>query len=221
MTELRVERVAAKAHVCRGVLLDRPELPGVNRLPIARDTKSPGIITADPVKAMAKNQGLEEIGKGDCVVLCTAPGDLWKNSTWKELPADEKAKRRAIFTPGEPGFGRSASEDLASRKIEFWVALAEPTMFDPRGRSMARRCPATPSCGRDAAASGTWRLSNSSRSSSRASPSSCSSGPRSSSRVPPARPAIQCRSGDAGRRCGERAARSPQLVTFGKPLGRR
>lgn len=119
MGDLGVEHVAEKAYVCRGVLLDGPKLRGVNPLPIPRDTKSPGIITADDVKAMVKNQGLEEIGEGDCVFLYTGHGDLWKNSSWKGLSADEKAKRRATFTSGEPGFGRSACEYLASRKIAF------------------------------------------------------------------------------------------------------
>jgi kynurenine formamidase len=119
MGDLGVEHVAEKAYVCRGVLLDGPKLRGVNPLPIPRDTKSPGIITADDVKAMVKNQGLEEIGEGDCVFLYTGHGDLWKSSTWKGLSAEEKAKRRATFTSGEPGFGRSACEYMASRKIAF------------------------------------------------------------------------------------------------------
>jgi kynurenine formamidase len=53
------------------------------------------------------------------VFLYTGHGDFWKSSTWKGLSAEEKAKRRATFTSGEPGFGRSACEYMASRKIAF------------------------------------------------------------------------------------------------------
>src|SRR5215213_9110329 len=53
----------------RAVLLDGPKYRGVNPLPIPRDTKSPGIITAEDVKAMVKAQGLDEIGEGDCLFL--------------------------------------------------------------------------------------------------------------------------------------------------------
>lgn len=119
MGDLGVEHVAEKAFVCRSVLLDGPRLRGVNPLPILRDTKSPGIITADDVEAMVKNQGLAEIGEGDCVFLYTGHGDLWKNSAWKGLSAEQKAERRTVFTSGEPGFGRSACESMAWRKIAF------------------------------------------------------------------------------------------------------
>jgi kynurenine formamidase len=89
----------------------------MKRLPIPRDTKSPGIITAADVQAMVKRQGLRDIGEGDCVFLYTGHGDLWSNAEWKSLSAEENAKRRAEFTSGEPGFGISACEYLASRKI--------------------------------------------------------------------------------------------------------
>ena len=112
-----VEHVAEKAFVCRGVVLNAPAYRGVKRLPIPKDTKSPGIITAADVQAMVKRQGLAEIGEGDCVFLYTGHGDLWSNAEWKSLSAEEKAKRRAEFTSGEPGFGISACEYLASRKI--------------------------------------------------------------------------------------------------------
>ncbi|NJO38127.1 MAG: cyclase family protein, partial [Rhizobiales bacterium] len=55
--------------------------------------------------------------EGDCVFLYTGHGDLWKNSEWKSLPAEEKAARAKEFTSGEPGFGRSACEYFAEQKI--------------------------------------------------------------------------------------------------------
>jgi kynurenine formamidase len=117
MGVLGVEHVAEKAYVCRGVLLDGPAYRGVKRLPIPKDTKSPGIITAADVKAMVYREGLAEIGEGDCVFLYTGHGDLWLTAEWKTLSAEEKAKRRAEFTSGEPGFGISACRYFAERKI--------------------------------------------------------------------------------------------------------
>lgn len=117
MGDLGVEHVAERAFVCRGVLLDAPRHRGVNPLPIPTATNSPGIITADDVKAMVKAQGLEEIGEGDCVFLYTGHGDLWKNSAWKSMSAEQRRDARVRFTAGEPGFGRSACEYMAERKI--------------------------------------------------------------------------------------------------------
>src|SRR5882724_11227890 len=112
-----VEHVAEKAFVCRGVVLNAPAYRGMKRLPIPKDPKSPGIVTVADVQAMVKRQGLAEIGEGDCVFLYTGHGDLWANAEWKSLSAEEKARRRAEFTSGEPGFGISACEYMASRKI--------------------------------------------------------------------------------------------------------
>jgi kynurenine formamidase len=116
MGDLGVEFVAEKGFVCRGVLLDAPKHRG-GPLPIPQSSDSPGIITDDDVKAMVEAQGLEPIKEGDCVFLYTGHGDLWKNSEWKSLSADEKAERRKQFTSGEPGFGLSACQYLAERKI--------------------------------------------------------------------------------------------------------
>src|SRR6266542_6238404 len=52
-----VEHVAEKAFVCRGVVLNAPAYRGVKRLPIPKDPKSPGIITAADVQTMVKRQG--------------------------------------------------------------------------------------------------------------------------------------------------------------------
>jgi kynurenine formamidase len=117
MGDLGVEWVAEKGYVCRGVLLDAPAYRGVKRLPIPKDAKSPGIVTAADVKAMVQKQGLAELGEGDCVFLYTGHGDLWLTAEWKGLSPEEKAKRRAEFTAGEPGFGISACEYFAERKV--------------------------------------------------------------------------------------------------------
>lgn len=117
MGDLGVEHVAEKAYVCRAVLLDATKLRGVHPLPIPKEKGSPGIVTAADVQAMVRAQGLAEIGVGDCVFLYTGHGDLWKNSAWKTMGADERKAAVVKFTAGEPGFGRSACEYLAARKI--------------------------------------------------------------------------------------------------------
>lgn len=116
---LGVEHVAQVGYVCRGVLLDATALRGVNPLPvpqkIGRD--DPGIITDEDVKAMVKRQGIAPIGEGDCVFLYTGHGDIWDSRKWDSFSSEEKLKRIMRFNSGEPGFGISACEYLASRKI--------------------------------------------------------------------------------------------------------
>ena len=94
----------------------RPSCAGTNPLPIPTSTDSPGIVTADDVKKMVQDAGIDEIGEGDCVFLYTGHGDLWKNSEWPTLSAEERAKRKATFISGEPGFGRSACEYFAEQR---------------------------------------------------------------------------------------------------------
>ena len=122
MGSLGVEFVAKKGFVCRGVLLDATKLRGMDQLPIpkANDPKDPGIVTADDVKAMVKAQGIDEIGEGDCVFLHTGHGNIWHPSKWDTYSAAEKTAKIAEFNSGEPGFGISACEYLASRKIILW-----------------------------------------------------------------------------------------------------
>ncbi|MBL26215.1 MAG: cyclase [Rhodospirillaceae bacterium] len=117
MGRLGVEFVAEKGFVCRGVVLDATKYRGMDPLPIPTTTDSPGIVTADDVKAMVEAAGIDPIGEGDCVFLHTGHGDLWSNAVWPTLSPEEKAKRRAEFTSGEPGFGISACEYMAEQKI--------------------------------------------------------------------------------------------------------
>ena len=114
---LGVEHVAHKGFVCRGILLDAVALRG-GALPIPKKAgrDDPGIVTDDDVKEMVKRQGIAPIGEGDCVFLYTGHGDLWHPRDWDTFSAGEKAKRRRAFNAGEPGFGISACEYLASRK---------------------------------------------------------------------------------------------------------
>lgn len=115
---LGVEHVAQKGFVCRGVLLDAVALRG-GTLPVPKKAgrDDPGIVTDDDVKAMVKRQGIAPIGEGDCVFLYTGHGDLWHPKDWDTFDAAEKKRRVAAFNAGQPGFGLSACEYMASRKI--------------------------------------------------------------------------------------------------------
>ncbi|MDZ7651912.1 MAG: cyclase family protein [Burkholderiaceae bacterium] len=118
MGPLGVEHVAQKGFVCRGVLLDAVALRGgVLPAPKENSPSDPGIVTAKDIEAMVKRQGIAPIGTGDCVFLYTGHGDLWHPRDWDKFDTAEKAKRIAQFNAGEPGFGISACEYLAERKI--------------------------------------------------------------------------------------------------------
>ena len=121
MGPLGVEHVAKIGFVCRGVLLDAVALRG-GQLPIPKSMQDPGIVTDEDIKAMVKKQGIDPIGEGDCVFLYTGHGDIWHPSNWDSFDAAEKQKRVAEFNSGEPGFGLSACEYMASRKIILWGA---------------------------------------------------------------------------------------------------
>ncbi|MDX1406236.1 MAG: cyclase family protein [Woeseiaceae bacterium] len=115
---LGVEHVAQKGFVCRGILLDAVALRGGPLpIPISMDKNDPGIVTDEDVIAMVKKQGIAPIAEGDCVFLYTGHGNLWHPRDWDTFDAAEKARRRDAFNAGEPGFGLSACEYLASRNI--------------------------------------------------------------------------------------------------------
>lgn len=118
MGPLGVEHVAQKGFVCRGVLLDAVALRG-GQLPIPKENNmtDPGIVTAKDIMEMEKRQGIAPIGEGDCVFLYTGHGNIWHPRDWDTYDAAEKAKRIALFNSGEPGFGTSACELMAERKI--------------------------------------------------------------------------------------------------------
>jgi len=115
---LGVEHVGQKGFVCRGVVLDAVALRG-GQLPIPKENSAsdPGIVTPKDIDEMIKRQGIAPIGEGDCVFLHTGHGDIWHPKNWDTFDAAEKAKRVAQFNSGEPGFGISACDYLAERKI--------------------------------------------------------------------------------------------------------
>ncbi len=121
MGPLGVEFAAQKGFVCRGVLLDAVALRGGQLpIPVKADPSDPGIVTADDVKAMVKRQGIAPISEGDCVFLYTGHGNIWHPSKWDTFDAAEKQRRVAKFNSGEPGFGISACDYMASKKIILW-----------------------------------------------------------------------------------------------------
>ncbi len=125
---LGVEHVAHKGFVCRGVLLDAVALRGETLpIPTEMDKNDPGIVNDNDVKAMIDRQGIDPIGEGDCVFLYTGHGNIWHPRDWDTFDAAEKARRRDAFNSGSPGFGLSACEYLASRRIILTGADSWPT----------------------------------------------------------------------------------------------
>ena len=121
MGPLGVEHVAQVGFVCRGVLLDAVAYRGGQLpIPVKRGMGDPGIVTDEDIEAMVEKQGIAPIGEGDCVFLYTGHGDIWHPSLWDTFDAAEKQKRIAEFNAGTPGFGLSACEYMASRKIILW-----------------------------------------------------------------------------------------------------
>ena len=113
-----VEFVAEKGFVCRGIVLDAVALRGgVLPVPESNSGEDPGIVNDADVRTMIERQGLGEINEGDCVFLYTGHGDLWHPTDWDSYDAGEKTRRVAEFNNGTPGFGISACEYLAERRI--------------------------------------------------------------------------------------------------------
>jgi kynurenine formamidase len=130
MGPLGVEHVAQKGYVCRGVLLDAVALRG-GQLPIPKGAGDPGIVTDKDIQEMVRRQGIDPIGEGDCVFLYTGHGNIWHPKDWDKFDAADKSKRVADFNAGEPGFGISACNYMAERKIiltgaDTWAMEAVP-----------------------------------------------------------------------------------------------
>lgn len=133
---LGVEHVAEKGFVCRGVLLDATLL-GNKPLPVPKShsVDDPGIVSPADIERIIELQAIDPIREGDCVFLYTGHGDYWDSKVWATLSEDEKSVRTEKFMSGEPGFGLSACQYLAERKIvltgsDTWATEG----FDPEGR---------------------------------------------------------------------------------------
>ena len=157
---LGVEHVAQKGFVCRGVLLDAVALRGGTLpIPTEMDKNDPGIVSDDDIKAMIARQGIDPIAEGDCVFLYTGHGDIWHPTEWDTFDAAEKARRRDAFNIGSPGFGLSACEYLASRRIILTGADSWPT--EAVGINWAGEGPQPFEChGRLQTKRGIWNIEN-------------------------------------------------------------
>lgn len=141
MGPLGVEHVGELGYVCRLVVLDAVALrksqgrlsASAEMLPIPKSADSPGIVTEADVKAMLKAQGLSDIGPGDCVALHTGQGNSWGNGRYKGLSSEQRAAARALFAQGEPGFGISACEYMASRDIALTMGDTSANDAQPFG----------------------------------------------------------------------------------------
>jgi len=141
MGPLGVEHVAELGFVCRLVVLDavayrkqQGKLPtSAETLPIPDSATSPGIVTADDVKGIMKMARLSEIMPGDCVALHTGQGNTWSNDRYKTMTSEQRAAARAIWEKGEPGFGASACEYLASRDIALTMGDTSANDSQPFG----------------------------------------------------------------------------------------
>jgi len=150
-----VEYPAEFGFVCRLVVLDavaykksKGLIPAsAEMLPIPKDPKSPGIVTADDVNGIMKMEGLSEIMPGDCVALHTGQGNSWSNDRYKTMTSEQRAAARAIFAQGEPGFGISACEYMASRDIALEMgdtSANDAQPFGEQGNEYAVPCHTRP-----------------------------------------------------------------------------
>ncbi|HEX4986431.1 MAG TPA: cyclase family protein [Burkholderiales bacterium] len=136
-----VEHVAELGFVCRLVVLDavaykksKGQIPqNAEMLPIPKKAGDPGIVTEDDVKGIVKMSGVGDIQAGDCVALHTGQGNTWGNLHYKSMNAEQRAAARAIFAQGEPGFGISACEYLASKNIAMTLGDTSANDAQPGG----------------------------------------------------------------------------------------
>jgi kynurenine formamidase len=141
MGPLGVEHVGELGFVCRLVVLDavaykksKGLIPASSEmLPIPTKPGDPGIVTADDVRGIVQMQRLREIGPGDCVALHTGQGNSWSNDRYKSMNADQRKAARDLFNQGEPGFGISACEYMATRDIALTMCDTSACDAQPSG----------------------------------------------------------------------------------------
>ena len=141
MGPLGVEHVGDNGFVCRLVVLDAVALrksqgrlsAAAEMLPIPQKRGDPGIVTEADVKAMVTAAGVADIGPGDCVALHTGQGNSWGNGRYKSMSSEQRAAARALFGQGEPGFGISACQYLASRDIALLMGDTSANDAQPGG----------------------------------------------------------------------------------------
>jgi kynurenine formamidase len=85
------------------------------------------------MKGMVKAMGIAEIGPGDCVALHTGQGNSWGNGRYKSLTSEQRAAARALFAQGEPGWGISACQYMASRDVALTMGDTSANDAQPFG----------------------------------------------------------------------------------------
>jgi kynurenine formamidase len=161
-----VENVGEVGFVCRLVVLDavayrksQGRIPAsAEMLPIPKQPGDPGIVTAEDVQAIVRMQNLAEITAGDCVALHTGQGNSWSNDRYKSMNADQRKAARDLFAEGEPGFGISACEYLASRDIALTIGDTSANDAQPSGEGGADF--AVPCHTENQTRRGIWNLEN-------------------------------------------------------------
>jgi kynurenine formamidase len=141
MGPLGVEHVGELGFVCRLVVLDavaykksRGLIPAnAEMLPIPTKPGDPGIVTADDVRGILQMQNLKDIAAGDCVALHTGQGNSWSNDRYKTMDAAQRKAARDLFDKGEPGFGISACEYMATRDIALTMCDTSACDAQPSG----------------------------------------------------------------------------------------
>ena len=136
-----VEHVGELGFVCRLVVLDavayrksEGKIPATaEMLPIPKQAGDTGIINGDDLRAMVRAQGLAEIGAGDCVALHTGMGNSWSNDRYKTMTSEQRKAARDLSAEGEPGFGISACEYLASLDIALMMGDTSANDAQPAG----------------------------------------------------------------------------------------
>ena len=142
MGPMGVEHVGEIGFVCRLVVLDavaykksKGQIPAsAEMLPIPKKPGDPGIVTADDIKGIdARWKVSAKSSAGDCVALHTGQGNTWGNDRYKSMNSEQRAAARAIFAQGEPGFGISACEYMASRDIALTMGDTSANDAQPSG----------------------------------------------------------------------------------------
>lgn len=141
MGPMGVEHVGELGFVCRLVVLDAVAYrksqgklsAAAEMLPIPTKPGDIGIVTANDVKGMVKAMGIADIGSGDCVAIHTGQGNSWGNGRYKSLTSEQRAAARALFAQGEPGFGISACQYMASRDIALTMGDTSANDAQPGG----------------------------------------------------------------------------------------
>ncbi|MGH7326640.1 MAG: cyclase family protein [Candidatus Rokuibacteriota bacterium] len=141
MGPLGVEHVGELGFVCRLVVLDavaykksRGLIPAnAEMLPIPQKPGDPGIVTADDIQGILRMQGLADIAAGDCVALHTGQGNTWSNDRFKSMTPEQRKAARDIFAQGEPGFGISACEYMATRDVALTMGDTSANDAQPSG----------------------------------------------------------------------------------------